>query len=370
MSLTNKEYIFESIRERDVDFMLVEELRCSERFTRWFLNAIGAEDGLEPVWIAKPAHVGHSVRTDRGAGAGESDLELLFDANAIDGERRLAVFIENKIDHRLGPKQAERYRKRAYAALESRKCSQAVTVLVAPVGYRCVGADLFDSRVTYQDIMSYFEDTASVQEMDANHLEAARMRHRCELLQHAMERWRRGWQHIEDEITTKSYDAYRTRARMEAPSLGALRRESKVKRSPFVYFKSALLRGSDHPWEITRSTPWDIMHKPKTGTHGRPYEKTHEEVQINLRGWAKDGRAAIPLIERLLESGMKVRRANKSLAVSIATPMVDLAKPLEPQLAAVDEGLRAALRLQAWYEKNLVRLVEIARLIVSSGGPR
>lgn len=84
------ELTFSSITERDVDLLLVEELKCSEGFLEWFLTkALGRAQWRE----RSSFRVRHSV-PGVGKHAGETDIEVSF-TGGNQGETRDS--------HLLGP---------------------------------------------------------------------------------------------------------------------------------------------------------------------------------------------------------------------------------------------------------------------------
>src|SRR5262245_25450683 len=95
----------ESVDERDIDLLLLEELEVSEPFRRWFWSSCG---------LGYPEHcamagVWHSISHPK---FGESDLIVLV----CDGAGpATALLVENKVDAPPQPDQATRYRRRGEA---------------------------------------------------------------------------------------------------------------------------------------------------------------------------------------------------------------------------------------------------------------
>jgi hypothetical protein len=87
----------QSITERDIDLLLLEELNVSPDFSSWFYSKVMSGN---PSPILKGAW--HSVSDPE---LGESDLIAIYDNGH-------AILIENKIDAVEQLKQAERYRLR------------------------------------------------------------------------------------------------------------------------------------------------------------------------------------------------------------------------------------------------------------------
>jgi hypothetical protein len=77
---------------------------------------------------------------------------VLFDTG--EPHERFALFIEDKIDAPLQPKQLERYRQRAEAGVRKNSYSAFAVVLCSPVAYvkSHVGATGFDAYVSHEAI--------------------------------------------------------------------------------------------------------------------------------------------------------------------------------------------------------------------------
>ncbi|HET6249736.1 MAG TPA: hypothetical protein VFE47_18750 [Tepidisphaeraceae bacterium] len=65
--------ILTHVSERDMDLLLIEELRCSEAFVSWLAKNLRSFIGNGKLSIDQ---VHHSVRTS-GEGAGETDIRVI-----------------------------------------------------------------------------------------------------------------------------------------------------------------------------------------------------------------------------------------------------------------------------------------------------
>src|SRR6516164_4089717 len=90
----------ESVAERDIDLLLLEEFHVSDSFARWFWKRAFRQDA--PVRARLSAW--HSIADTQ---LGESDLIVAYQD---DLGSRLAVLIENKVTAISQPNQAERYK--------------------------------------------------------------------------------------------------------------------------------------------------------------------------------------------------------------------------------------------------------------------
>jgi hypothetical protein len=131
-----------SVAERDLDFVLVEELSVNDEFCDWFTSRLYRE----PVF-ASSIGAWHSVSD---ASLGETDVLYMFKS---DEDGRIAVLIENKIDAGAQPTQAARYQQRGEKGKQAKDWDDFMTCLVAPSQY-LIGAnqaDNYDSQVSYEE---------------------------------------------------------------------------------------------------------------------------------------------------------------------------------------------------------------------------
>ncbi len=131
-----------TVRERDLDLLLLEEMYVSPAFRQWIAQKLGLP--LDAAYSA--GH--HSVKD----AFGESDIELDFATEA--GVYR--VLIENKIDARFQLDQAIRYTKRADHYVREKQCTKCQTVLFAPRDYATRrGAD-FGKVLLYEELRDWY----------------------------------------------------------------------------------------------------------------------------------------------------------------------------------------------------------------------
>ncbi len=131
---------FVDVCERDLDFVLAEEIECSQSFRSWFLVRTGAvpEKG-------ELIRLGRSVSTQHG------ETDLLVVHGGANGLRR-ALLIENKIAASFMERQPERYRVRGDAGIRDGDWEEFATVLVAPTLYlKDVPEKKFDYQVSYEE---------------------------------------------------------------------------------------------------------------------------------------------------------------------------------------------------------------------------
>lgn len=322
--------MLESVTERDIDLLLVEELRCSESFRRWFLaEAMGRGQWRKPSVL----QVRHSVSGD-GKHAGETDIEVSLTTNGV----KVVLLIEDKIDAPFQRDQAERYRLRAAELVEQGRCAQARTVLVAPARYIGFGPTGFDVDVSYEDVMSYFKRQAQ-----GKSERALRSGHRADVLKQAIEQQRRGTPLKPHAALTMFWSDYYALARTKAPLLKMERPGKKPLNSTWVSFNRSIPRVVGLPL-------CELWHK-------WPYGR----VDLQFSGLSARSDAVTQIIDPLMGPGMIPRKAGKSLALSIAVPELDGTAEFPPQREAALQGLSAALRLRKWYVEHATDLARALR---------
>ncbi len=134
--------ISSDVCERDLDFLMLEELECNTPFFDWFSERVGGLPGIPRTLAAAR----RSVSTWKG----ETDLLLI--EGLPDGRRR-AIMIENKIAANFTPDQAKRYRERGRDGIQTGEWDEFVTVLVAPAKRLDEKSRSdFDHSVEYEEI--------------------------------------------------------------------------------------------------------------------------------------------------------------------------------------------------------------------------
>ena len=166
----------ESINERDIDFLLLEELRVSTEFRDWISSRVFGR----PIF---KSFVGawHSLVD---ASLGESDLLFLFDAE--DGTST-AILIENKINAQAQPNQGKRYTERGEKGKAEGYWQEFQTCLIAPRKYleSPLQTESYDCQISYEEVLAYFTSRRTI---DTRH------NHRAIMVYEAVKQQRRGYQ--------------------------------------------------------------------------------------------------------------------------------------------------------------------------------
>lgn len=108
------------VQERDIDLFLLEQLHVSPKFADWLTNKLGIVGGE-----ILTAH--HSVYRMHG----ETDVLI----HVKQGDKHVAVMIEDKIGAPMQPDQCERYHLRGKILCEGDEVDNYLTVLCAPASY-------------------------------------------------------------------------------------------------------------------------------------------------------------------------------------------------------------------------------------------
>lgn len=146
MNIEERPLLSTSVRERDIDLVIVQFVNTSIHFRKWFRNQL-TPDTEQSRFLG----VSHSVATPNG----ETDVELGFETDR--GDRHL-ILIENKITASFQDQQIERYYERGERYASNGDCEDFTVGLVAPEQYiNNSEREAFESVVTYEEMHSYLD---------------------------------------------------------------------------------------------------------------------------------------------------------------------------------------------------------------------
>ncbi|MDD1633544.1 MAG: PD-(D/E)XK nuclease family protein [Methylococcaceae bacterium] len=292
--------------ERDVDFLLVEEFVSSPDFVQWFLQRIDAAT-REPVEV---------VRCRRSAtdSIGESDVEVFVHV----GDEIVAILIEDKVHAAAQPRQAERYRERGEGHVRAGRCQRVITVLIAPQVYLGGKVRGFDKAISYEDLVDWFK-----------HSDGAPMRShfKATVLCGAIEKATKGYQAVEDEPVTRFWQRYWERSQVIAPELEMKKPGGVPARTGFAYFR---------PGRVPKGSC--IVHKMPHGFIDIQFNRMAERLDELRQRY-----------EPLEGPGVRIERAGKSGVIRIDVVKLRPTHHAEEQLEKIDECLRRATELLAWF---------------------
>ena len=164
----------ESIQERDVDLILLEELSTENAFCEWFVRELDL-----PILTS----VNGAWRSISAFGLGETDILFSYNSN----DEKIFVLIENKLDASFQNEQFHRYLERTDEYLTKKECNKAFAILIAPKLY-CENQNDIENYLTYETIAERFEFIGSKRNLFKSYL-----------LKIATEKLRRGYQPINSD---------------------------------------------------------------------------------------------------------------------------------------------------------------------------
>lgn len=129
------------VNERQLAFMVLEELACSPSFGRWFLGQTGhsGPGTLELLHLLQP------TSTDDG----ETDFLVVH----VTPRGRRALLIDNKLGAAFTQSQPARFRSRGQTGIAAGCWQEFATVLAAPLHYLTDASEAgFDHKVPYETI--------------------------------------------------------------------------------------------------------------------------------------------------------------------------------------------------------------------------
>ncbi|HQR02855.1 MAG TPA: hypothetical protein PK974_01960 [Rhodocyclaceae bacterium] len=295
----------ESVSERDIDLLLLEELEVSEEFRDWLSSRVFGR----PVY---GTHVGawHSV-TDPALG--ESDLIFVF---TDERGTTTGILIENKISAEAQPNQGDRYRQRGEKGKDAGNWTDYRTCLIAPHQYLQTQTEDYDYKLPYEEVMSFFISRRSI---DRRHA------YRAQMVLEGVGQHRRGYVAKVDNAMTDFVRQYWDAARSQYPDLNMPEPKPRPAGSTWINFFPAAL-----PKSV------DLVHQ-LTGGFVKLFFKGQAPKVTEIEERYKDIADALP--------GLEVQLAGKSVAISVPVePLAPLAQPFadcrEPAIAAMDIAQR------------------------------
>lgn len=298
---TSKLVFFSPVQEHHLDFLLEEEFACNPAFLHRFLDhaskryqAVGAQQrdltDLMPCsqWDCE---VVRSVTTEDG----ETDVLVIL--RAADGQRRIAILIEDKIRAGFQEEQAKRYQNRGAEGERTGEWTEFFTCLVSPDRYANDNKG-FDTRVTLEELAAFFCESQD-----------QRSKFKCGVFQRALENFANSGVKIKHQGVTEFRSFYADAAKSFFDREEVLWDEPRDAWWGDTWFN---FRGGPLPREVS------IVHKAEKGFLDLSFRNTSE---VALR----------PLILRLnaVPEGM-VEQTGKSASLRLRLkPVTDFGTPTE-----------------------------------------
>ena len=291
----------ESVQERDIDLLLLEELYADTVFLDWMTNKLNLprQSTFKGAW-----------RSISDYGLGETDILISYQSE----NGSIYILLENKLDASFQEEQHSRYIQRSTRYVDEGKCDIAVEVLVAPEGY-CTRQSDFSKCITYEDISAWFNAAGD-----------ARSLFKSELLQIAIEKLRRGYSPANSEVVQQFWQTY---WRLQNEMLP----EFKMKEPKVVPVNS------DWPILTVNALPnIKFYHKWKQGNVDATFYGLFE-VQIKQ-------------LEEQCSEPFEVVRHTSGVSLRLRTAVVNRLESFEEQRKNIIEGLNCIKELRA-YLKNI-----------------
>lgn len=237
----------ESLRERDIDLLILEEWSVNPLFSQWVLGEF-----FDITTYYKNFDGWHSVVS---SGLGESDLLLTAENQCS----KIAILMENKIDASARDNQANRYSKRAEKIQKEYQFSQVFTCIVAPEHYleNDEEAKSYDIEISYEKLSEWFAIHGDI-----------RSKYRANILNLAISKERRRPRPVKHEGVTEFWQNYYRALMKTLPDA----RMDEPKSIP---------EASDWPMIKFRHFPkyWRIIHKLAQGCLDIEVSWTSEKTQ-------------------------------------------------------------------------------------------
>lgn len=305
----------ESVTERDIDLILLEELSVNDKFRNMFSKLVFGETVYKDY-----KEVCHSFSSDN---LGESDLIFIFETV---NNKETAILIENKIDARPMPKQGLRYRQRGEEGLKKGSWEAFKTCIIAPEKYLVSVKDtgLYDGNISYEQICSYFQLEGKTDDRSA---------YKAKILIEGIEKNRRGNQPKDNEPVTIFFKQYYEYANEKYPALKMQEAKPRQAGSSWVDFYADVLPPGREVTLAHQLTNGDVklMFKNKAGE----LDLIREKYQSSLSG------------------RMSIKTAGQSAAILMKVAEIfPLKQRFDKVKDIIDNALDCLRQLSKLYEKN------------------
>lgn len=303
---------FSDVSEHDMDLLFLEEFVCSKEFLTIFTSQIGIK--CERVISV------YSSKTD--VSLGESDITVIIESN---GEK-IGLLIEDKIDAVAMPEQALRYNKRGQKGIEHGDYTRFFVFIIAPRKYLSQNneAQNYQYKVEYETILSYFES-----------INDARAPFKIKQIKQAIDKQKKGYQVEIDPLVTEFWNKYSEYQKTYYPELY------------FLYNGEA--KGANATWTRFRTVIDGVYmyHKTEFGYVDLTLDKCADKI-IEIERLLSDS------VGDFIKEGYTVHKTNKSAAIRLIVPILDLHKPFNQQKNNVEKGFAAVKKIS-----EMVKLFDV-----------
>jgi hypothetical protein len=292
----------ESIQERDVDLILLEELSTNNLFSEWFIHELS---------FPKLTSIIGAWRSVLGFGLGETDILFSYKSN----DKKIFVLIENKLDSTFQDEQFVRYTKRANKYIEESECDLAFSILIAPKVY-CENQNYFENYLTYEAIAERFE-----------FINTKRSLFKSQLLKIASEKLRRGYKPTNSEIVQKFWFLYWKHKE--------------------IFFSNFQMK---EPIIVPHNSDWPMLYDDKLNNIVFYHKLAQGNVDATFRGYSEEIEYKI---KQNLPDWATFVRHGKSFSIRIFSGIIDRTKDFNEQIENINKGLNNIERIRNWIIQNL-----------------
>tara|TARA_Y100000589_G_C27105787_1_gene610001 strand:- start:276 stop:1181 length:906 start_codon:yes stop_codon:yes gene_type:complete len=292
----------ESIQERDIDLILLEELNTNKEFCQFIIDSVK---------LPKITSNNIAWKSVMGFGIGETDLLFSYKSkNEI-----IFILIENKLDADFQNNQFKRYLTRAKKYIDEEKCNRSYVLLIAPKEY-CNNQKEFNRYITYETIESFFKNKKT----DRNEFKA-------HLLKIGIEKLRRGYQAVNDIRVHNFWNEYNKVLKEKTKQLYINPNALKVvpSNADWIYFRNDLIS----------KLKIKIIHKLKFG---------YIDIQIKNSN----------ILEKLITTEKyKLTKTGKSDSLRVNVHPLIRNNNFEEQKNKVDESVNELIKLYNFFVENI-----------------
>lgn len=292
----------ESIQERDIDLLLLEELSADSLFCEWFIRKLD---------LPTLTSVNGAWRSISAFGLGETDILFSYNSN----ERTIFVLIENKLDATFQNEQFNRYTARADEYMNSKGCDKTYIILIAPKLY-CENQSDFETYLTYETIAKRFEFIGSKRDLFKSYL-----------LHIAIEKLRRGYQPVNSIPVQRFWHSYW---------------QYKEERYPSLIMKKPDIVPYNSDWPMlydNRLKGVVFFHKLGHGNTDATFMKDLGENEFKIK--------------ELLPEWAMLEKHSKSFSIRVFSGKVDRTRDFNEQIEIIGNGLQNLERIRDWIIDNV-----------------
>ena len=288
----------DSVQERDIDLLIIEELNVSLDFCKWFINELELEEPTSKI---------KAFRSISDYGLGETDILISYSVET----RTNFILVENKIDASFQNNQFERYKERGENYIKKKECDDCYIVLIAPKSY-CENQSNFSNYINYESIKKYFTDKNEI-----------RADYKSEILSIAIEKERRGYKAV-NSIPVQSF--WKSYYEYKISNLKSFR----MNKPDIVPFNS--------DWIQLFSERLNLI------TFNHKLEKGFIDATIKI----------IPKLNSEVPEWIKIIKHKKSVSFRVKCYELDRTKSFNLQMKNVKNGFEELTKLESWLFKNLI----------------